>query len=381
MKAGISLKAFGPRAVAQRAPSPTAFDIQRAASVQECDPAAWDHLAAGRPFASHRWYRFCETVMAGDSPVYAILSRHGEPVARATFWLTSQEPLPVPSGLRRSILYAAIRRWPLFLCRSPFASASGLILPDAPLRDPALDALTGITRDLSRQHGVSFTVFDYLGRAADGLPWPDDFMRVDGLDPGTRLDITWPDFEGYVTGLRKSVRKDYRRHCNRAADLGIEIAYHDHVGDVETALALVRQVEQHHGSSPNPYARAMLENAGLVGGTWITATIDDRLVGCGLLLGDGATHILALLGLDYEVRYAYFQLVYAAIRRAIELGTAVLCGGSGAYDLKSRLGFQPERDSHLMFSATNPVLRRLARFLADSQAASSTAEDDNREQG
>ena len=374
--------AFGSHVDAQRAHSPAAFDIQYAASVQEIDPAAWDHLAAGRPFASHRWYWFGETVLSGDSPVYVILSYHGEPVARATFWLTSQEPLPVASGLMRSVLYAAIRRWPLFLCRSPFASTTGLILPDSPLRDPALNTLTAITRDLSRQHRVSFTVFDYLDHEAKGLHWPNAFMRVDGLDPGTRLDITWADFESYVGDLRKSVRKDYRRHCNRAADLGIEITYHDHVDDVEIALALIQNVEQHHGSSPNPYARHMLENAGMVDGTWITATIEDRMVGCGLLLGDGSTRFLALLGLDYEVRYAYFQLVYAAIQRAIELGTTVLRGGGGAYDLKSRLGFEPERDNHLMFSVTNPMLRWLARRLAaGAQSTSILTEEDNREQG
>ncbi len=334
--------------------------------MQEFDPAAWDHLAGGRPFASYRWYQFGELALAGDTPVYIVLSHQGEPVARATFWLTTQEPLPVASRLGRTLLYTAVRRWPLFLCRCPFASTTGLILPDSPLRGPALNTLIDITHDLSRQHHVSFTVFDYLDHALENVTWPAVLIRVDGMDPGTRLRITWPDFESYIGSLGKSARKDYRRHRNRAADQGIVVAYHPRVDDVGAALALIRNVENHHDSTPNPYAPHMLKNAEMVGGTWITARVEDRLVGCGLLLGDGSTQFLALLGLDYEVRYAYFQLVYGAIRCAIESGTSVLRGGGGAYELKTRLGFEVERHNHLMFGVTNPALRWLARHLAGS---------------
>jgi predicted N-acyltransferase len=345
------------------------FEIQIVSSVTEIGQEAWDRLGGGQPFTTYRWYCFGETILVGDVPLYVILSHQGEPVARCTFWLTRQEPVPMSSRLVRGTLQAVLRRWPLLVCRSPFASMTGLILPDSPLRDPALEIIGQIAQALGCQHRASFVVFDYLNRDTQGVRWPNRFVLVDWLEPGTRLNIRWPDFESYVSDLRKSALKDYRRHCNRANDLGIEIKYQSHVTDVERALVLVHNVEHHHNSTPNPYARWMLENAEMVDATWLTAEIEGRIVGCGLLLGDAGMSFLALLGLDYEVRYAYFQLIYAAIRRAIETGTKVLRGGGGAYEIKQRLGFEIESDNHLVFTANNSLLRWVTRRFGSSPNA------------
>jgi hypothetical protein len=81
-------------------------------------------------------------------------------------------------------------------------------------------------------------------------------------------------------------------------------------------------------------------------------------------LGDGGARIMTLLGRDYGVDYAYFQLIYTAIRCAIEEGAGFLRGGSGAYDMKQRLGFQLESSNYIVFSGGGKVLQKFGRWAA-----------------
>ncbi len=296
----------------------TTFDVQVARSVEEIGQAAWDRLGAGQPFASFRWYRFAEAALNSDQPIYVVLSRQGEPLARATFWLKRREYLPVTSKIAYHLLQTLIRVRPLLVCRSPLSSLSGLILPPPPLRDAAIATLATTAQEIARQHGVSFTLFDYLeAPEQQSSGWTDAYAVFKFSNPGTYLDITWPDFESYLGRLGKSVRKDYHRHCNRAADLGIVVEVGSQVTEIDRAMALIHNVERHHGSFPNPDARRVLETAHLADATWLTARIDGDLVGCGLLLGDRGGKVLALLGLNYDIKYVSFQLVYASIRHAI----------------------------------------------------------------
>jgi predicted N-acyltransferase len=343
------------------------FDVQIAHSVTEIGQETWDRLSPAQPFTSYRWYRFGETVLTDDIPIYIILSLGGETVARATFWVKRQEPLPVKSKALRHLLEAILRRWPLMICRAPLSSSSGLILPDPPLRDAAMRIIAEVAQELGRQNKASFLLFDYLERReTDWDGWPEIFMPTAVPDPGTYLVIAWPDFESYLKHRPKSVRKDYRRHRNRAADLGVVVTPHETVTAIDEAMVLIRNVERRYNSPPNPWARPMLENAPLVDAAWLTAEVEGRLVGCGLLLGEGDTRFLRLLGLDYNVRYIYFQLVYAAIRCAIEEGIRILRGGSGGYEMKRRLGFQLERDNYVVFTGRGPLLQRLGRWMAAS---------------
>jgi hypothetical protein len=344
------------------------FDLQIAHSVSEISQETWECLGGGQPFTSYRWYRFGEMVLADDKPVHIVLSRQGRPLARATFWLRSKEPLPISSPPIRRFVETVLHRWPLFMCQIPLASAPALSLPAPPLRAEALGTIAQVAYEQARLYRASFLVCSYLEHhQATWAGWPDTFTPVEVPGPGTRLVINWPDFESYLKDLSNSARKDYRRHRNRAADLGVVVAASQTVTDVEQALVLIRNVERHHSSPPNPWARPILEHANMVKATWLTARIDERLVGCGLLLGEGEVRFLALLGLDYGVQYAYFQLVYAAIRNAIEEGVKILRGGAGAYQIKQRLGFEMEGNNHLVFVGRGVFLQRLGRWLARTE--------------
>ena len=346
--------------------SSSVFDVQIARTVDEIGQAAWDYLAGDRPFASYRWYRFGEAISAADKPVYIVLSHQGEPVARATFWIMRDMPLPIPSRIARYLMEALFRRRPVLLCQSPWWSVGpGLILPDPPLHDAALAAIIRAAWDQAQQRPVSFLAFDYLEpRQAEWAGWPDMFMPSFDAEPGTRLVIAWPDFESYMRSWSGPTRKHYRQRCKHAAERNIQVRRHSAAVALDEALVLMRNVERRHDAAHNAWIRPVLENASLVDATWLTAEIDGRLVGCELLIGDGAARLLTFLGLDYSVQYVYFQLFYEGIQCAIEEGAHTLEGSSAAYELKQQLGFQLECNNLLRVAATNRALRWIGRQLS-----------------
>lgn len=338
------------------------FEVQIAHSIEDIGPQTWGALVDDRRFASFSWYQFAEKVMADDQPVYVLLHREGAPVACSTFWLKRREVLPLTSPIINAIMQQLVRRWPLLICRSPLASTSGLILQPQVQPQAALAAMTAAACNFGQLHRVSFVLYDYLDNGEiNQAEWPVSFSPVVIPNPGTFLDVDRPDFESYLESLKSSARKDYRRHHNRAVDRGITVTAHREITQIEEALVLIRNVEQHHGTPPNPYTRNVLEHAHLVDPIWLMAHINDRLVGCGLLLRDQDALLLTLLGLDYEERYIYFQLVYAAIREGISSGCRVLRGGGGAYEIKTRLGFEIESQNHVMISSTHALLRQVIR--------------------
>lgn len=324
------------------------FSITVTHNIDDIGQETWDQFSAGEPFTGYRWYRFGEKVTAGNRPLYILVYDQGQPVARATFWLIDNEPLPITFKPLRSVMQRALRAYPLLVCRSPLSGTSGLILPDSPLRQPVLAAICKAAGEFGQREKASFMVFDFLDKdqsAAAG--WPDGLMRINAGDPDTKLLIQWDSFDDYLASLSKTAWKDYRRHRNHAARLKINITASSRVDRIDEALQLVRNVEVHHGASPKPWARAMLENAHMVPSIWVTAEVEGRLVGCGLLVSDQGMQVASLLGLDYSQPYVYFQLVYMAIQQAVEQGARVLRMGSGAYPFKMRLGFQLDNNNQV----------------------------------
>lgn len=343
------------------------FEIQTAHRIDEIGRAAWDALGDDRPFSSYDWYRYGELAMSDSTPFYVFVLDGGEPIARASFWLVRDEPMPVRSSLARRSLEAFLHARPLLICRSPLADSSGLFLPDPPRRQPALQAILETAREYARSAGVSFMVCDYLSpQESAQVDWPGGWRPVVMDEPGTCLPITWDNFEAFKKGLSRSAWKDYRRESNQAARQNLTMTAEPRVApSPEAVLPLIRSVEQRHGATPKPWARAMLENAGRLPSIWISAHIDgsqaDQLAGCGLLLSDRGVYIATLLGLDYTYSYIYFQLFYQAIQSVIEQGGRMLRAGSGAYAFKQRLGFTIEDNNHLNFAGQGRVMSFLGR--------------------
>jgi hypothetical protein len=347
------------------------FDVQVVGSAQEVGQEAWDRLSVGRPFASYRWYQFGERAMAYARPIYILLWQHGEPVARATFWLTGREVLPIPStrrlGDRACWLFETLfRRWPLLLCQSPPSgiAVSGLVLPDPPVRDVALRTIAEAALEVGSKHRASFCIFSYLSQEEATLPgWPGVYLSSAVPGPGTWLDIAWDDFEGYLGHLGKKQRYNLRRNYRLGQDLGIEITHHPEVLDVDRALELHHNVNRRYGARTEPWVRGTLEHAGLADSAWLAARQDGQLVGCELVLSDGEASTVTILGLDYSTQYVYFMLGCEDIRYAVERRSRRLRWGSETYDVKRRLGFQDESNNYLVFAGVGSGLQRLGSWM------------------
>ncbi len=338
------------------------FDVQIIHSITEVDSESWDRLSAGRPFTSHRWYRYGESVLADCEPTYIILYRHGQPVARATCWRTANEPLPIEPALLRQGLQFLLKRWPLLICRSPLSNTSGLILPASDSREPARKTIAEITLKLSQHNKDSFTIFDFLSKG-ETANWPKSFAVSTVSNPGTLMPLRWPSFEAYLAAGNKKDRQHYKRTLREAENLGIRVTYHSCVERIEEALPLIRNLERRHDTAANPWVQGILEHIEMVNGTYLAATIGERLVGCGVILEDNGAQMTAALGLVDDVPYVYLMLVYESLKAAFGHDIHLLRWGSGAYDVKQRLGFSLEDNDSISFAASSPFLQRMGQWL------------------
>lgn len=339
------------------------FDIQIAHSVAEIAPEVWDTLSGEAHFQSHRWYRFGELVMAGCRPTYLTLLDDGQPAARAALWLVRDEPLPISSAPVRNLVQGYLRRRPLMICRSPLSSMPGLLLPLQSCGEPAANALVTAARQHARTAGASFLVFDFLtpelrSVSRNGLA----LTEVSG--PGTVMELPPLSFDEFIARLCKDGRNHYRRTLRHAQELGITITRHRRVERNSEALALIRNVERRFGAAPNPWMSGIMEHLEFVDGIWLAATIGDRLVGCGVSFVDNGGQVVAALGLADDVPYVYFALGYEAIRVAIDSGARTLYWGSGAYDVKQRLGFSVYPNNLVAFAGLGAAPRLIARVAA-----------------
>jgi predicted N-acyltransferase len=325
-------------------------------SVEAVGQAEWDRLSAGRPFASYRWYRFGETVMADCRPVYILVRRGGETIARATFWLVGNEPLPIESKTVRSALQAYLRRRPLLICRSPLAYLSGLILPEQNPEN-CLRLIVDTAKSALRGLKGSFLLFDFMEAGRDD--WPADFIPYQVSDPGTFMALEEDSFDDYLASGNKKDRQHYKRVLRQAEELGLKLTRHTSVGHIEEAMPLIRSVERRHNSAENQWMRGMLAHADEVNATWLEVRQHGRLVGCGLLSEDNGALMATSLGLAEDVQYAYFLLIYATLQEGFERRVKIIRLGSGAYEVKQRLGFELEHNNYAVIWLNTPALRKL----------------------
>ncbi|KAF0107883.1 MAG: hypothetical protein FD146_1514 [Anaerolineaceae bacterium] len=337
-----------------------------ARSVAEIGPVAWDALSGERPFQSYRWAAYGERVMAGCPPFYITALVDEKPAARGTFYLVRQEPLPLPR-LVRAPAAGLLRRWPLLICRTPLANLSGLLLPGGPERERTRGLVAASALEEARRRNASFLLFDFLEAGDARAPgWPDGFSSLAVSDPGMWMRAEWDSFEAYLAAGDKKSRQHYKRSLREADRLGIRVERRRSVSDIEAVLPLIRNVEKKFGAASNPWARGMMEHMDMVESTFLEARIGSRLVGCGLLVYDNGAQMAAALGLAEGVPYVYFALVYESLREAFEKKVRLLRWGSGAYEVKQRLGFNREQNNSIALAGIRPLSRFIARLASQT---------------
>ncbi|MGZ9220794.1 MAG: GNAT family N-acetyltransferase [Anaerolineales bacterium] len=343
------------------------LSVKTASSIHEIDAGLWNQLSAGKPFQSHQWYVFGEQVMSDCLPIYLLAYDNTSLVARASLWLMRNEPVPKTLGRMRKAAAQIFKHWPLLICRSPLSYTSGLAMADDQMQKDILSEFAKATLRIARKQQASFIIFDHLSKA-NIQDWPHYFSAMADLDPGTSMENCWVSMDDYMGAGHKKDRQHYNRVLREAEKLGIKIDRHLFAENIDDALPLIRNVEQDHGALPNPWARKMLEHMQMVKSSFLTARIEGQLVGCGLVFEDNDSQMTSILGLARDLPYVYFMLVYESLKMAFEHKVRLLRWGSGAYDVKQRLGFSFEDNGSLVFTAVNPYLQRTLHWLSERTA-------------
>ena len=334
-------------------------------SIQEISPEIWDGIAAGRGFQSHRWYTFGERAMADSKPTYLIAYDGNKPIAGAALFKVSNEPLPLPS-VARQFMASILKSKPLLICRSPLADTSALLLPGEPRRDEVLMVLAQAAQEQFKKQRCSFLIFDFLLTEQLRYPgWPPGLEPITLSEPGTYMPIEWESFEAYLEAGNKKDRQHYKKSLKEAEDHGLVLSKHTSVADIDAALTLIRNVSIWHGSAPNPWMRGLLENFSMIDGTWLELRKDEKLVGCGAVVRDNKFQLATGLGLEDDVPGGYFVLLYAALQEAFEHNIRLVRFGTGAYDVKRRLGLHLEDTNHAIIAMAGITARVAKRLAAD----------------
>ena len=341
----------------------TGLQVRTFFSIKEIDARAWDRLSGQLPFQSYNWYTFGERVLFDCLPVYLLVYEENNLVARASMWLIQNEPLPKMPRPVKWIIAALLKRWPLLICRSPLANTSGIIVEDNLRREAILATLTQAALEQARQRKASIVLFDFLTES-EMKEWPLNFVKLKMPSAGTIMRNRWQSLEEFLADGNKKDRQHYKRTLRETDKLGIHLTQHKAVTDIDEALALIRNMENRYSSSHNPWMRAMLENIGMINGTWLEAHINQRLVGCGLILEDQNVQLTTGLGLADNIPYVYFLLIYASLEAAFTKRVDLLRWGSGAYEVKQRLGFELEQNNNSALFGTNQLTRLLTKMAA-----------------
>jgi len=353
------------------------MSLERFDRIAQINAARWDRAVQRRAFAGHAWLAYGERVHQADRPVYHLAAGRDGRETGCVCWIRRREQLPVSSGWIRRFLDRFLSRNPLVTCQTAVAGLSGLFIGDAhgDLRSGLSGIVPALKEVLAEARG-SFLIVPYLDPGTAAHPaWGDGFLSV-AMPPNTYLPVMAPDFEAFIAGLRRNVRKDYRRHRNQALRLQLRTRISLRPPDREVVIRLVRAVERKHRSAPLPFLEALVAERPVPGGKWIVVErLADRkdeasgeTVGCGLILRERGRLCLTALGLADNAPNVYFELMYRAIRNAVETRAEGIFGGGGAYRFKEKLGYRPTEDNRVLFYARNPRLRRLGAWLAGQEA-------------
>lgn len=302
--------------------------------------------------------------MADCESVYLLAYQNRELVGRASLWVTPNEPLPDYAGAWRVSLKWLLKKWPLLICRSPLSNTSGLVISaGSEHQDEISSSLIAASMEQASRRNCSFLVFDYLA-ANEKQNWPQGFSKIEAPNSGMIMENRWCSFDDYLASGNKKDRQHYKRTVRESEKLGIKVNRSARADDVHVLLPLIRNMERRHGSPSNPWAGNMLRSMEMVGGILLTVTADGKVVGCGLLLEDNNAQLTSALGRYKDLPYVYLMLVYEGVKVALDRHVKLLRWGSGAYELKQKLGFKAEDNGVSAFTPIHPFIRKIMKYLS-----------------
>ncbi len=240
---------------------------------------------------------------------------------------------------------------PMRICGSPISNADSGVYIDPTLPPESRKAVfRQLAEEIVQRGGMDKT---YFFKEFDAVSVADYAGELEGEgffanDPwsGTRLDIAWPTFDGYLAALRKKYRKRVRQEIDLAKSLDLQVL--DSFADLAPEVA--KLYDQVFARADFVLERANAEFFAAMSDfdqAKLTVARDKEsgeLLGANLLLfGDTVMHNL-YIGFDYaknEQFHTYFNLVIHSLKTAIEHGMKVGFFGQDSYEFKARLGAKP----------------------------------------
>ena len=325
--------------------------VTRHSSVDELPAGAWDALAGGNFYLSHRWLRVVEADSQPRPAYLAAWSPGGRLAGALPVYLLDQAPgnrLSDPASVLSD--QAGTRGWyPALLAGTRIGYASSI------LADPGIppDAAAGVVRTLldalagyADGGGFGSSSLLYLNQAGAaqlaGVPgWPLVFSSAEAV-----LPVTWSSFEDYLGSLTRHRRANVRADLKRFSRSGLaaRLVTLGEIGAAAAPLAVNVQHKYGHQSSPVRQTRFFGDlAAGLGDDALVFGCFDgSRLVGFGLAFRWQDTLYIRSAGFDYDAlarRGEHFMVMYyEPIRYAIEQGLARVHFGTESFAAKVQRG-------------------------------------------
>jgi predicted N-acyltransferase len=337
---------------------------------------AWDGLVPrDLPHLRSGFLRSARRGGMGQGPTYLLAHQNDRLVAVAlAYTVLIDTAAGAPPRVRRWI--ERVRRraprflWrPMRICGPPVSNGECGVyfhpqLPAADRRQVLGRFATTVLRQAGFRQTVLFKDFDdaTVAEYANALEVQGFFSVAPG--PGTRLDLRWDSWDGYMGALRNKSRNQLRQHLRAAGEL--EFRLHDSFADLApAAAALYGQVQARAEYSLETATPAFFDAVAQFDQAKLLVArhrATGEMVGMGLMLfGDTCAHGL-YMGLDYAANerfHTYFNLVMHSLRAAIERGMRVCYLGPTAYEFKLRLGATPFALTAYMKHRLWPVHRLL----------------------
>lgn len=332
-------------------------------SIEQVDLSAWEHVRAGGGssiFIDPGFMSAVESSMKQDYRFwYAIAEEDGgRPAACGALCAMTIDIADVTGQGVASVL----RRLPEPLSR--IRQLKGLFcgLPGSPgqnslavISADALAALDQAIGEVATRAGADVIVYKEFG--IEELPRMDRLVefgyRRIPTQPMHFLKPAFPDFAHYCAALSSNYRKSVIRSTRKLKPAGAEVKVftdsdeilHVYTPEVHALYyQMVGKAEVNIELLPIEFFRQLTSR--LKGHVELVTIIkEDRIIAIGWCLNVGSAFHLMYAGLDYQLNREldlYFNLMYAALDRALRSGAAKIHVGQTASAFKARLGCHAE---------------------------------------
>lgn len=202
--------------------------------------------------------------------------------------------------------------------------------------------------------------------------------------PNARLQISWPSFDAYVASRSARRRRNirYDQKLLKRCDARIELRQADEVDTAEMAQLFNLTSARANQKGEIPLHLRIGESffTGLsrylpTEHRVLCAFHQNTMIGFVLAVVSGDEWILPLCGFDYKhsgPARAYFNLLYATIRAAIDAGARTIEFGITSYEAKKHLGCFLETAGYRV-DVRNPLLRAIGSLISRNLGKSEPA--------